>query len=113
MCDDGCCLMSLRLAAYLHIEFLGDALLQFYVDMVFADVLLALFECFACQILDYLKLIFRLAHKRSQCNSYRQSNHTSSRYSHAHSVFEDVGRQQRCNLFWAAAQCFGGLSHTQ
>ena len=113
MCDDGSCLVSLCLAAYLHIQFLGDALLQLYVDMVFADILLALFECFACQILDYLKLIFRLAHKCSQCYSNRQSDHTCTRYAHSHCVFEDIGRQQRCNLFGSAAQCFGSLGHTQ
>ena len=84
--------MSVSLAGYLYVQFLGDATLQLYGDVFGIDVLLAFGEGLWGEVFQHLKLILRLADDGSESDGNRQSDHARAGYAHAHSVLEDVGR---------------------
>ena len=56
--DDGNSLMAVSLAVYLHVELLGDALLQAYVYVVVGcHICLTFLKSGGCEVLDYLQAI--------------------------------------------------------
>src|SRR3712207_9514061 len=66
------------LAAHFYVELLADIVLQFDVDGMFGDVLLALLERLRSEVFDNFEMVFGLSYERAQGHCDGQTDHSGA-----------------------------------